>query len=126
MAAVPFGGGPSSGQGVVGTLVPNADKTNAGSWTNEVANTCFDSASCYQSLDEGIASANDADFISSVTDPMNRIVEFELEDAPADLDTLTDITVRFRAFRQGTAEVNVLVEVSVRRRLLSRRRRLRR
>jgi hypothetical protein len=88
LLVVPFGGDPTSGQGTVGTIMPNADKSNGGSWTNEGSNTCFDSASCYQSLDEGIASANDADFISSVPDPMARLVEFEMEDAPVDLDTL--------------------------------------
>jgi subtilisin-like proprotein convertase family protein/outer membrane biosynthesis protein TonB len=93
-----------------GTLVPNADKTNTGDWKNQGDNTCG-VFTCYDALDEDIDSASDSDFIYSVPDPLDRRVEFELENAPADLATVTGITVRFRAFKQGAKDVSALVEV---------------
>jgi hypothetical protein len=92
------------------TLVPNADKTNTGDWKNQDSNTCGVVA-CNEALDEDIDSAIDSDFIYSVPDPVDRSVEFELENAPADLATVTGITVRFRAFKQGPKDVSALVEV---------------
>lgn len=95
------------------TLVPNADKANAGGWTDQAGISCgADSivTVCSITIDEDIDSPNDVDYIQSVPNPgTSSTVQFQLTDSPGDLVTLTDLTVRFRAAKTGvrTETLNV-------------------
>ncbi len=94
------------------TDFPNADKANTGSWTNEVPTSCGTTATtCSDSIDEDIVTPDDADYIESPTNASAATVDFELTDAPVDLDTLTDLEVSFRASKDGVNAATVEVEV---------------
>ncbi len=96
------------------TDVPNADRANAGGWTNDSSTLCAaDSVSttCSSRIDEDIDTADDADFIQSARNPSNAAVDFELSDAPNNLQTLTDVDVRFRASKAGGRTAAVSVEL---------------
>ena len=60
---------------------------------------------------EDIDAADDPSFIQSRANPNLDEVEFQLLDAPLDLSTLTDISVRFRASKTGDATASLKVEV---------------
>lgn len=114
-----FGGG--AAHGAAGTLVPNSDLFNL-SWQTHIASggTCNASAGSYIGIDEDIdAPSDDACTGGALTDDLLRWTSasgeaesrHDLSNAPADLLTLTDITVRTRAFKQGGKTVFVHVYV---------------
>ncbi|TMG04303.1 MAG: hypothetical protein E6I09_06465, partial [Chloroflexi bacterium] len=98
------------------TLVPNADKANAGAWQNNLSAACSTGSvatTCSSTIDEDIDSPIDSDFVQSVNNPdTSQTVQFELSDSPGDLLTLTDLTVRFRASKNNNNRVlTVNVEI---------------
>ncbi|TMG06728.1 MAG: hypothetical protein E6I02_07545, partial [Chloroflexi bacterium] len=99
------------------TLVPNADKANAGAWQNNLSVACSTGSvatTCSSTIDEDIDSPIDTDFIQSVNNPStSQTVQFQLTDSPGDLVTLTALTVRFRASKNNDNKV-VTVKVEVR------------
>jgi hypothetical protein len=94
------------------TLVPNADKVNAGGWTNHANAACGTDSiatTCSATIDEDIDSPVDTDFVQSGNNPNAlQTVQFHLSDAPGDLATLTDLTVRFRASKNNNNRVMTL------------------
>ncbi len=96
------------------TDLPNADKANPGGWTNNSGSTCgADSVStiCSSRIDEDIATPDDSSYIESPSNPSGASVDFELTDAPPDLQELEQLRVRFRASKTGGKTATVQVEV---------------
>ena len=81
--------------------MPNADKANAGAWTNQVGSACNAPAAghtCSSAIDEDIDGPNDSDFIQSDPAPKaSETVELQLSNAPAALQKLIAVQVRTRA-----------------------------
>ncbi len=93
--------------------VPNADKANPGGWKNESNSTCGSGSTtttCSASIDESIGSPSDSDFIQKMN-ASNSTVDFELTDAPADLVSVGELDVSFRASKGGGKTATVSVEV---------------
>lgn len=96
------------------TDLPNADKANPGGWTNNSGSTCAaDSVStiCSSRIDEDIATPDDSSYIESPSNASGASVDFELTDAPPELQELEQLRVRFRASKAGGKTATVQVEV---------------
>ena len=113
-------GGSAEAVPATGTIVPDTDRSNStGDWTNEAPSACDSGSStsvCAASIDEDLDTPDDANYITSDSTPKtNEFVEFDLADAPADLVTLSDISVRVRAARVTAPSKlsQIAVEVSL-------------
>lgn len=80
------------------TLYPNGDGTK-GSWA-ELSPTPGNTTNLYTDVDEGTSSPNDSDLISNNT--ANNSIYFLLTDTPADVDTITSVTVKSRGYQLST------------------------
>ncbi len=96
-----------------GTLFPVSDKTNAGGWTNNVATSCNGviSTACSAVLDEDVDAPIDADFIQTPIDTISSQSEFHMLDASVFQAKLTDLNVRYRAYKTGTKAATIKVDV---------------
>src|SRR5207245_11347676 len=81
------------------TLVPNADKANAGAWQNNLSVACSTGSvatTCSSTIDEDIDSPIDSNFVQSVNNPnTSQTIQFELSDYPGSLLTLTNLTLLY-------------------------------
>lgn len=95
------------------TLFPNSDKSNTGSWTTHAGNPCNGVVStvCSAVIDEDVDAPIDADYIQSPIDAVSAQSEFHLLDASVFTSKLTDLSVRYRAYKTGSKAATIKVEV---------------
>ncbi len=94
------------------TLVPSADRSNPGGWTNNSSSSCLSSGTtCSSTIDEDITTPDDGDFIVDPANSQNKNVYFDLSQAPSDTGTASQLVVRYRAAKTTSQSGSVLVEV---------------
>ena len=100
-------------EGVSVALFPTSDRTNPGSWTNNTATPCNGTpvTTCSSRIDEDIDAPNDADYAQTPMDPVAAQVTFTLLDPPFNTSAITELNVRYRAFKTGTKDSTISVEV---------------
>ena len=92
------------------TLVPVSDLANVDAWTAEDGTPCGNAGTvCSSRLDEDIDTPDDTDYVRSPYAIDNADILFQLTDAPSNLGYLTDLTIRFRAWKEGTGGATGLV-----------------
>ncbi|MCA9098481.1 MAG: hypothetical protein KDA36_08850 [Planctomycetaceae bacterium] len=77
------------------TVLPNGDGTTT-NWQDDSGGT----TNLYTRIDEGTASPNDTDYVS--TSVQNQNVYFQLGDMPADFGTATGVTIKLRVARTSS------------------------
>lgn len=77
------------------TVFPNGDGTISG-WSDESSGT----TNLYTKIDEGTASPNDGDYVS--TSSQNQNVYFQLGEMPSDFGTATGVAIKLRLARTSS------------------------
>ncbi|MFQ5472802.1 MAG: hypothetical protein ACE5FA_07960, partial [Dehalococcoidia bacterium] len=92
------------------SLVPNGDGFNEDGWQADDSTLCGGAGTvCSSRVDDDVDAPNDADFIRSVFNPQDADMSLRLTDAPANLGIITEIEVRFRAYKEGPGAAAALV-----------------
>jgi len=92
------------------TLVPESDIANPGGWQADDGTTCGGGGNvCASRVDEDIDSPNDSDYIRAPLGADNADILFHISDPAPGI--VTEIEVRFRAYKDGPAGATGLVAI---------------